>query len=340
MDDKGEERNVYEVSESDLVKVDRCNLCNSKNVSLISEVFLEGRLNFLSTSVCNDCLFTFRSISPSFSWFKKCWRQIATNKLEVFNPEAEALRKSRYEYYYETLAKYVNGNRLLELGASYGTGAKVFQDRGFDVSVVESEDDRANYLRHFRHFPLAADSIEEMATKTADYDVITFVHCLEHLDDPAFVAAGVRNLINEDAGILYLEVPNVWYHVTWNDAFYLAHKSNFTEANVVDLFRRNRFEVIEKIWPWDDEQQVWHLGLVLKPVNGNDSAEREPLGDDAKTADDIRRLYRKGFPLEPVPPLDSVIKYSVPFIEQFYQTLKIDTKEITKDSEFVSFRQI
>ena len=107
---KQENFNTYPISESDLLILDHCNLCGSTNISLLTEVYLNYKLNFFTTGVCNDCLYTFRPISPSNLWFKKCWQQIFTNKLEVFNPDVEKIRKCRYKKYgssYEFVGRYM-----------------------------------------------------------------------------------------------------------------------------------------------------------------------------------------------------------------------------------------
>ena len=198
LDAQGEALNHYHIDESDLTKLDHCTLCASENISRLTEVYLEARLNFLSTSVCNDCAHMFRSIFPSIKWFKRCWKQIATTKLEVFSAEIETIRKNRYENYYETLSKYIQSGRLLDVGAAYGTGTKVFRDHGFEVAAIEPEDDRANYINNYFNIPVMAESIDEMQADGEKYDLIIFAHCLEHVDDPTTAVLQLRNLLNKE----------------------------------------------------------------------------------------------------------------------------------------------
>ena len=335
LEEKKEGFNTYPISESDLLKVDECNLCSSREISPIAEVHLDKGLNFFSTSTCNDCLYTFRSVSPSLEWFKKCWRKIATGTLEVFNPEVERIRKRRYEDCHEVLSKHVQTGIVLDIGAAYGTGAKVFQDHGFTVETIEPEDNKANYIEKALQIPVRSRSLEDFITQKEDYDLIILSHCLEHLDDPRYVISNIKNLLNPN-GILYLEVPTLWNEVTWSDAFFMTHKSNLTEENTIDLVTQSGFQVLETVYFRHAVDEPWDIGLVLKPTQGNAETRSKPK----YTVDDVRRLYRKNMPLATPPPLGQVLRYSVPYIEHFYQTIKMDRHRIIEpkdSSDFISF---
>jgi SAM-dependent methyltransferase len=226
---KAEGHRIYPINEPDLLMVSRCSLCGSSSLSPLTEVYLEGTLNFCSTSACNDCLHTFRTISPSRQWFQQRWKQISTKKLEVFNPDVEDIRKRRYEKYNKLLSPYVAGRRMLDIGAAYGTGTKVFQEQGFDVEALEPEDDKANYIENLLKIYVYTKPVEEFVLEQRSYDLVIFAHCLEHLDQPSFVISRMKSLLKKGTGILYVEVPILWNFVTWSDAFYLTHKNNFTE---------------------------------------------------------------------------------------------------------------
>jgi len=337
--EKGDEISNFEIEQSDLLKVDGCNLCGSKETSLITELYLNKELNFFSTNVCNDCLYTFRSVFPSFKWFEKCWSKIATDKLEVFNPEIEKIRKERYQDYYNLLSEYINGSRVLDIGGAYGTGSMVFHDHGLKVEVIEPEDNKANYIEKALGLKVVGRSIEEFLEKKADYDVVIFAHCLEHLDNPSLVMSNLDNIIKSD-GIVYLEVPLLWNHVTWTDAFYLTHKSNFTEENLTDLINRNGFSVSKKVYPQHSKAEPVDLGLVLKR---DKDVQRNAGLSKYYDVNDVINMYRKNLPLEAIPPLDQVLRYSVDSIEHIYQTVRWDKKRIVppkNPNDFISFDNI
>jgi SAM-dependent methyltransferase len=328
LQDRGEGRRTYPIGSSDLLRVTACVLCGSRSIIPLTEVYLPQGLNFFSTSVCQACLYTFRSVSPAYAWFKRCWETISEKRREVFNPSLEEIRRARYEKYFDLLGSHAREGLVLDLGAGYGTGAKVFRDHGCRVEATEAEDDKAFYIRECLNIPLHETPIEAFVEEPRSYRLVLFSHCLEHLDNPVRVLSRVGNLLEPARGLLYLEVPVLWECVNWSDALYLTHKSNFTEENVEDLAERCGFKVLERVRYRASDEEPLDVGLVLEPVAGR----RREFGDFRKTegkdVDDVRTLYRKKLPLSEPPPLETVLRYQVPYVEHFYQTLRLDSKQL------------
>ena len=339
---KQERRCCYPIEEADLLTLNACVLCGSTLTSTLTDVYLAGSLNFFSTSVCRECLYTFRSISPSYQWFKKCWRMISKKQLEVFNPPLEAVRKARYEEYHRLLSKYVAApSRVLDVGAGYGTGTRVFQNHGYRMDALETEDDKAYYIEHALRMPVHVTPLEEFILPGDPYGLVLFTHCLEHLDDPVRAMSRIRNLVDPRHGILYLEVPIVWNSVTWSDALYLTHKSNFTVENLSRLVAEQGFHIVEHVWTRHTAEDPWDLGLVLKRVHDGPTLPPDP--SDHHDANDVRRLYRKGLPVSRPPALETVITYSVPRIDHFYQTIQLTANRLVDPppgSAVISFESI
>jgi 2-polyprenyl-3-methyl-5-hydroxy-6-metoxy-1,4-benzoquinol methylase len=321
---------AFPIEETDLMTLDHCGLCDSDEISPISEVSLKSGLTFFSTAACNNCLYTFRTVSPSLDWFKKCWAKIADGKLEVFNPEMEEVRKERYEAYYALLSRYVKGKSLLEIGAAYGTGLNLFRGKGFDVEAIEPEDNKADFIEKKLGIPVVSRSIEDFVSEKREYDLIIFTHCLEHLDDPFFIMSNIKNLMSP-AGVLYLEVPVLWNHVTWTDALYLTHKSNFTEENLTRMVNEKGLQVERKVNPQHTPEEPIDFGLVLK----SGIAKLINYDDLRRDVDDVRELYRKNLPISV--PLNQIIKYEVDSIDHFYQTVRFDKKKIAQKANGVIY---
>ena len=334
---KEKEFRTYPISKSDLLKVVKCPLCHSKNTEPIAELYINFRLKILSTDICNNCLFVFRSASPNLNWFKKCWKLIQTEKLEVFNPKVEELRKHRYEKYYKILSEYVKSGKMLDIGAAYGTGTDVFRKHGFNVEAVEPEINKADYLRKVLRIPVACDAIENLIMKKRNYDLIIFSQCFEHVDRPNFIISRIKNLLRNKNSVLYLEIPVIWNYINWSDALYLPHKSNFTEDNIINLMTDNGFQILEMFYLWDQslwgQSQAWgqwqdgknpsDMGMVLQytgevaPVSSN-----RPTRHNKFNSENIRSLYHKDLPIKVKLPINAIIKYSVPYINHFFQTLR------------------
>lgn len=329
-------KNFYDIAESDLVKVEKCAVCGLEHTALISEVFLHG-LNFFSTAACRNCLYTFRPVSPGLGWFQKCWKKIATDKPEVFNPEVEEIRKKRYQNYCTLLEPYVKGKKVLDIGAANGNGAAEFVKKGYDVECLEPEDNKANYIKKIHRLPVYTDPLEKFMKTGRKYDLVLFAHCLEHLDDPKTTMAHINQSIAPE-GILYLEIPKIWNYVTWSDAFYLTHKSNFTEENIIALATNNNFQILKKIYYRHSEQDPYDMGFVMQ--HKENSVTQTVSGDKIQhTLDDVYALYRRNIPLQSITE-KQILRYTVPYIEHFYCTLKLENKEMTQPDPktgFISF---
>ena len=331
---KGEEERHYPIKKSDLTRISACALCGSKKKTLISRVFLNKKLNFFTTATCNKCLYTYRPVSPSMSWFKKCWKIIESVKLEVFNPETEKLRTKRYAEYLDFLPKYISNGRVLEIGAGYGTGLNLFREHGYDVEAIEPEINKQKYIKNFFKIPVVSDTIEKFVINKKKYDMILFTQCLEHIEKPKFVMMNIKNLL-APKGILYLEVPILWNYTSWSDSLYMAHKSNFTEKNILDLIRKGGFEILKKFKIRHSENYPWDLGMILK--QGKDKSKNI---EEKHTVNDIKKLYRKKIPLAKRSSMDKPLLFSVPYIDQFFQTLNLSKKVMIspdKKSPFITF---
>ena len=115
----------------------------------------------------------------------------------------------------------------------------------------------------------------------------------------------------------------------------MAHKSNFTEKNVLDLIREGGFEILKKFKIRHSEDYPWDLGMILR-LGKNKSNTIE----EKHTVNDVKKLYREQIPLTKHLPLNKTLLFSVPYIDQFFQTLNLSKKVIIspdKKSPFITF---
>jgi SAM-dependent methyltransferase len=337
--DKNKEDNNYPISKSDLRYIYKCPLCGTNKASRISEVYLQTKLNFFSTDVCRNCLFVYRSISPSYRWFQKCWKKIKAENPEPFNTETELFRKKYYKKYHTLIAKFSKEKTLLDIGAAYGSGTMVFRDLGYDVEAIEPEDNKKNYLQKKLNIKVVSKSVEDFISKNhaKKYGIVIFSHCLEHLDSPINIIRSIKKFI-KPMGILYIEVPMLWNYTDWSDAFYLTHKSNFTEKGLVNLAAREGFDTLARTRFKQMPNDPPNIGLVLRVAQKNKMPKI--IKQEDKTIDDVKRLYRKKIPLSPVPKLGEILKYNIAQIEQFYYTIRLINKRGLKKeagSDFIHF---
>lgn len=338
--EKKDKLRTYPIKSADLLFLKKCPLCQSGRLALISQVYLQAKLVFLETSACFHCLFTFRSVSPQLAWFKKCWKKIDNGKLEVFNPEVEELRKRRYQEYLNLLSPYTKGHKALDIGAAYGTGANLLKVHGWEIEAIEPEISKINYLQKFFNIPVVSDSIENFVLKKRKYDLIIFSQTLEHIDKPIFVIENIKNLLAPASGVLYLEIPTLENYVNWSDALYLPHKSNFTKQNIVALLKHNGFEVLDKFFVRQhSKNKPWDMGIISKYNGQQKKLSLRP----ELTISEVRKIYRKNWPLDQIPPLGWTLKFNVPRIEQFFQTINLGNKVMIgphSEKDFINFKDL
>lgn len=315
----------YPIAAEDLTVRTQCPACGSGNVVDISAVHLDRGLKFLATSACGDCLFVYRSTFPSFRWFKARWAQIASGKLEVYNEALEAVREARYRDYAALLQSHRSGGRLLEIGAGYGSGARVLKDAGFEVEALEPEDDRALYINQAMGIRCHSVALEEF-TPDAPYDLIVCAHNLEHVDDPKAELHRMAGWLKPD-GLLYCEVPVVWNFVDWADSLFMAHKTNFSEATLARMMADCGFSHVATTHPRLNTPNAADLGVLVSRDSSGDVAESwgHLLSSDAgRSIADVKAAYRRlapdGLTFGDADP----IRISVPHISHFFHVVRAD----------------
>lgn len=315
---------IYPIAEVDLLILKKCPLCGKRKLEDIVQVRLNSGLNFLTTVICPNCLFIFRSVSPKFSWFKKCWATIRSDKIEVFNLKAEKLKQKRYKIYKNLLAPYILKGNLLDIGASYGTGSDVFRRAGFKVSAIEAEENKITYLTRKLHISVISTSMEDALRQVKNrYDAVIFSNCLEHLDFPVSAISQMGKFLKPD-GIMLLAIPHIWDAINWADALYLTHKSYFTTENMMEILIKNDFEIMEMIHLPFYQEMIFIIRKAPYKMKASFSFQNPDFAINK-----IKRLYLKDFPMKMFFSSGKTIKYAVPHIDQFFQTVNMD-KHIMK----------
>lgn len=99
------------------------------------------------------------------------------------------------------------GRRLLELGSSLGYFARVFKNRGFDVSGSDISSyivkKAAKLQKDIKFFKL---DIEKGTKKDEKYDYVVAFEVLEHLKDPEKSLRNVRKMLG-NGGIFVFSTP-------------------------------------------------------------------------------------------------------------------------------------
>ena len=111
-------------------------------------------------------------------------------------------------YKVDIVRQFVQAGRLLEVGPSRGTFAYLAKESGFEVSVIERDEECCRFLRATAGIEALPSTDPTAAIRQQEpCDVIALWQVIEHLNDPwDFIRAAASKL--KPGGILVLATPN------------------------------------------------------------------------------------------------------------------------------------
>jgi len=116
-----------------------------------------------------------------------------------FEPEA---------YKVETLTRFAEGPRVLEIGPSIGVFAYLAKQASWDVHVIEMDPACSAFLRDQVGVKVYNSSdVPWMLGRVGEFDVVALWHSLEHMPDPWSVLDRVQAVLSR-RGVLVLATPN------------------------------------------------------------------------------------------------------------------------------------
>jgi 2-polyprenyl-3-methyl-5-hydroxy-6-metoxy-1,4-benzoquinol methylase len=130
--------------------------------------------------------------------------------------------------------------RHLDIGCSSGLLLKRFE-AALGTRPVGVEPGTA-YREHARQQGLTVyASLHDLyEAQERPFDLVSLIHVLEHLPDPAVHLVQLRETILAANGILLLEVPNLYAH----DSFEVAHLVSYSPHTLSQVVQRAGFEIL------------------------------------------------------------------------------------------------
>jgi SAM-dependent methyltransferase len=126
-----------------------------------------------------------------------------------FPPLRRLLRNAAREgYKVKRIRRFATRGRLLEIGPSYGSFALAAKHGGFDVEVMEQDEECRAYLRNVVQVKvLETDSTRDSKWPADRYDVVAMWQVLEHMIDPWLCLQRAAESLR-GGGILVVATPN------------------------------------------------------------------------------------------------------------------------------------
>lgn len=194
---------------------------------------------------CHACGFVFQDAAESQAanpdFYAETYRKIYQDSPE---PTAKDLRQQSLravdQLNYLRQTGIPAPRRILDVGASSGLLLEHLRD-GFHAEVVGVEPgDAYRAIAAGKGLRMAASLEQLLAEKPARFDMVTLMHVLEHLNEPLKTLVLIRERLLENDGHLFVEVPNLYAH----DSFELAHLGAFSRHSLTEMLRQAGYDVV------------------------------------------------------------------------------------------------
>lgn len=132
------------------------------------------------------------------------------------------------------LGKVKSGARVLEVGAHAGSFTRLLRDKGCTVTAVEADPVAGERLKDVANETVVGDfeKIAQSDRISGPFDVVLFMHVLEHMADPWSVLRKAKSILAADGELLVL-VPNI---AGWRTrkALFFGGEFEYTETGTLD----------------------------------------------------------------------------------------------------------
>jgi SAM-dependent methyltransferase len=147
-------------------------------------------------------------------------------------------------------SRYPRGS-ILDVGCEKGLMLSELRKMGWEACGTQISENAIAYARNVLGLNVYKGELNELDIKPSSFDLVTFYHVLEHLENPGIYLSEAWRLLR-NGGALIVEVPNFGSLCSrlsggrWFGLDYPRHIYHFTPESMALLLGREGFE-IEKI---------------------------------------------------------------------------------------------
>jgi 2-polyprenyl-3-methyl-5-hydroxy-6-metoxy-1,4-benzoquinol methylase len=170
----------------------------------------------------------------------------------------------------ESILKYKQSGKLLEIGPWIGIFSCNAKDAGFDVTTIEMDPQCVDFLRNVVGVQAvqSSDPAAAMNAMGQNFDVIALWHSLEHLPNPWVVLEKAAERL-APGGILLIAVPNIESYdfsvlrAAWMHLDAPRHLFFYTARSLEKLCSANGLETLELTrsdrLSFNLSRMAWHM---------------------------------------------------------------------------------
>jgi 2-polyprenyl-3-methyl-5-hydroxy-6-metoxy-1,4-benzoquinol methylase len=223
--------------------------CQNAQIKLIEPPFLvvecqECQLVFTGNPPDDDKLYNeqYSPADPDPADYNRSSNNIYLRQLFAINEQRLATLKGFKPY-----------SRLLDIGCDRGYFLKLAQNHGYEVQGIEVSERAIRYAQHSFSLNVTIESLPDLISSGAQFDIITLWHVLEHFSDPVGTLKQIHKLLGKK-GICVIEVPN-WHSLKfilskqkWQGGNHpLYHRTFFTEQTLKNMLLTCGFNKVQRI---------------------------------------------------------------------------------------------
>ncbi len=260
-----------------------CNLCGSSAYSVIFKEFVAQVHQIVKCEKCG-LMYAFPVHELNSDIYVNLSQQ-APMKEDDASILQSLDKLSDYRRIPVELQKHIcSKGRILDVGCYVGTFLYYLKSQGWDVVGVELDSRAVRFARHRFGLRILNSSLESLdnANYHDSFDVVTFLHVIEHLDDPSSTVKVALRLLKH-GGVFVVETP------TYDSLIFRllgrrersvscdGHIFFYTAKTLSKLLERTGFEILE----WRKVGRtlslgrlIWNVGVMLKSVTVQRALQR------------------------------------------------------------------
>lgn len=207
---------MAQISKHVLMETVNCNLCGSDSARKFMKV--DG-FNIVK---CRRCGLVFVNPRLKFNQLAEIYMDGTYYKNPSFNSNQNGASLYGYEDYLkdeeeilktfarrlDTIEKYSNRGKLLDVGCGLGFFLKLASERGWKVNGVEISKLAADFVKKRHKLPVFNGTLAQANFKKGYFDAITLFDVIEHIPDPKSMLLQANELLKPN-GLLAVTTPNI-----------------------------------------------------------------------------------------------------------------------------------
>ena len=241
----------------------RCDVCGSARYRLRMRT---GQYTFVR---CAGCGVTYQNPQPSMDevrgrYGSNYYDYEISNERNFFGLMLLGLRDIDFE------GLYPHPGRLLDIGCATGMLLEHMRARGWVTQGVEICRESVRHAREVRGLDVFEGTLEEASLPSASFDVVHFLHLLEHVSSPRSLLAEVRRIL-VPGGRAVITTPNIdgfqarLFGTQWRSAI-ADHLYLFSRRSLPPLLQDSGYR-IERCVTWGGLAKGTAPGWLKSPVD-------------------------------------------------------------------------